>query len=191
MIALILVDIQKGLDEADHWGSSRNNPEAESKCQKILGYFRHKKLPLYHVQHCSKNPDSPLYPGKPGNDIKEIVAPQTGEVVLQKSTNSAFVGTELEQLLRDSNIDEIVVVGLTTDHCVSATVRNAADLGFRITLVSDATATYAKQGIDGTYFKPDLIHQISLASLNREFASITSTTDLIKELDASKIQGSE
>lgn len=182
MLALLLIDIQKGLDEAEHWGQFRNNPEAEANCRIILDYFRYHRLSLYHIQHCSTNPDSPLYPGKKGNEIKEIVAPLSNEIVLQKSTNSAFIGTELQSILKKDSIKELVIVGLTTDHCVSATVRNAADLGYKVFLIADATATYAKTGFDGSYFEPELLHSTALASLNNEFANIITTADLLDQL---------
>ena len=185
MLALLLIDIQKGLDEAEHWGKFRNNPDAESNCRLILDYFRYHRLSLYHIQHCSTNPESPLYPGKEGNEIKEIVAPLKNELVIQKNTNSAFIGTELQSLLKRDGIEELIIVGLTTDHCVSATVRNAADLGFKVFLISDATATYAKTGPDGTKFEPELIHATALASLNNEFANIITTADLLHELRSS------
>ncbi len=182
MIALLLIDIQEGLDESEHWGGSRNNPQAEDNCRKILDLFREKNWPLYHIQHCSANPISPLYPGKKGNAIKSIVTPAKGEPVFQKNTNSAFINTNLEKTLQDEGIDMVVVVGLTTDHCVSATVRNAADLGYKSFLISDATATYAKTGIDGKFYEAELIHQISLASLREEFATIMTTADLLSKL---------
>lgn len=183
MVALLLIDIQQGLDESEYWGGSRNNPEAESNCRKILDYFRDKDWPLFHVRHCSKNPESPLYPGKPGQAIKMLVTPLQGEKVIEKNTNSAFVGTDLEDLLKNSGITGVIVVGLTTDHCVSATVRTAADLEFKTTLVSDATATYAKTGIDGRVYNAEVIHSVALASLRGEFAHIMDTTTLIKDLD--------
>ena len=182
MLGLLLIDIQEGLDESEFWGGSRNNPTAEENCRSILDYFRSEKLPLFHIQHCSINPESPLYPGKAGQKIKDIVFPNDGEWVIQKTTNSAFVNTELLSLLESSSVTSLIVVGLTTDHCVSATVRSAADLGFKTILISDATATYAKTGVDGTVYEADLVHAIELASLKGEFANIIDTSTLLHAL---------
>ena len=183
MLALLLIDIQNGLDQVEYWGGSRNNPMAEENCRNILDYFRQHNLPLFHIQHCSVNPESPLYPGKSGQKIKEIVFPNDGEWVIQKTTNSAFVNTELQSLLQSSDASALIVVGLTTDHCVSATVRSAADLGFKTTLISDATATYAKTGFDGTLYDEDLVHSVALASLKDEFANIVDTATCLKALE--------
>ena len=183
MLALLLIDIQDGLDQSEYWGGSRNNPMAEEHCRNILDHFRHEKLPLFHIQHNSVNPNSPLYPGKTGQNIKEIVSPAEGEWVIQKTTNSAFVNTELSNLLDAASVTTLIVVGLTTDHCVSATVRSAADVGYKVFLISDATATYAKSGVDGTFYEADLVHSIAMASLKDEFAQIIDTSTLINTLN--------
>ena len=184
MYALLLIDIQVGLDESEHWGDHRNNPEAEENCKKLLDYFRQRSWPLFHIKHNSIHPESPLYPGKPGNAIKPVVAPSQGEMVIEKQTNSAFIGTELEDTLKNAGINNLIVVGLTTDHCVSATVRTAADLGFEVTLVSDATATYAKSGVDDSFFDAKTMHATALASLKDEFATIRDTESLLNEFSS-------
>jgi nicotinamidase-related amidase len=183
MIALLLVDIQYGLDQSEYWGGTRNNPQAETNCRKILDYFRSKSWPLFHIQHCSRNPDSPLYPGKEGQGIKAIVTPLPGETVIKKKTNSAFVDTPLADLLKSAGLTGLIVIGLTTDHCVSATVRSAADLGYSTTLVADACATYAKTGVDGQVFSAEVVHSVALASLQGEFAQIRNTDSLLRDLE--------
>ncbi|MDP4245274.1 MAG: hypothetical protein Q8932_05445, partial [Bacteroidota bacterium] len=61
--ALLLIDIQKGMDEVDFYGGERNNPEAESNAALILDYWRQNNWPLFHVKHCSVVPGSPLTEG--------------------------------------------------------------------------------------------------------------------------------
>jgi nicotinamidase-related amidase len=180
--ALILVDIQKGMDEIDYWGGERNNPQAEDNAAKLLVFWRQHDLPVFHIQHCSANPKSPLVEGKPGNEIKDIVKPDNGEPVIKKNVNSAFIGTDLKQQLDDNGITKLVIAGLTTDHCVSTTTRMAGNFGYNTFLVSDATATFNKTGVDGRNFSAELIHDTALASLNNEFATVIKTDDLLDEL---------
>lgn len=180
--ALILIDIQKGFDDLDYWGGHRNNPDAESNASRLLQFWRKNNGPVFHVMHCSTNPESRLREGQPGNDIKDIVAPKPGEPVIKKNVNSAFIGTDLKQRLEEAQISKLVFVGLTTDHCVSTSVRMAGNFGFETYVVFDATATFDKKGLEGQIYPAALIHETTLASLNGEFASVVKTDQLIQML---------
>ena len=140
--ALILIDIQKGFDQLDHWGP-RNNPDAETNAASLLSAWRETARPIFHVRHCSTSPESPLRPGQPGNETKPEVRPAGQEPVIEKQVNSAFIGTDLETRLRKAGIDTLVIAGLTTAHCVSTTTRMAGNLGFNVFLAADACATHA------------------------------------------------
>lgn len=180
--ALILVDLQKGFENIAYWGGERNNVEAESNAAKLLQLWRENNLPVFHVKHCSTNPVSPLHENNTGNDFLDSSKPEEDEPVIKKNVNSAFIGTHLKELLEAQKIKQLVIVGLTTDHCISTTTRMAGNLGFDTYLVSDATATFCKKGIDGTIYPAELIHQTALASLNGEFATVLTTDDIINRL---------
>jgi nicotinamidase-related amidase len=180
--ALILVDIQKGFDNIDYWGGQRNNPNAEENASELLKIWRKHSLPIFHIQHCSSNPKSLLHVTNAGNDFKESSRPINNEPVIQKNVNSAFIGTDLKQQLDRSDIRKLVIVGLTTDHCVSTTTRMAGNLGFDTFLVSDATATFNKKGLQGENYSAELIHATALASLSDEFATVVTTAFLRQAL---------
>jgi len=171
--ALLLIDIQQGLDDPRY--GSRNNPNAEKRIADLLAAWRSSGRPVIHVQHMSERPESALRPELPGNAFKPEAQPISGEPVFRKNVNSAFIGTGLDAYLRENGIGELVVAGLTTDHCVSSSVRMAANLGFTVTVVSDATAAFDSIGPDGTRYSADLMHGTALASLNGEFASVQNT----------------
>lgn len=179
--ALILIDIQKGFNDVAYWGGDRNNVDAEEKAGELLEIWRAKKLPIFHVQHCSSNPNSILNETNPGNEFQDVVKPLEGEIIIKKNVNSAFIGTNLKELIDNANIKNLVIVGLTTDHCVSTTTRMAGNFGYTVYLVSDATATFNKKGLNGEEFSAELIHQTALASLNEEFARVVAS-DFIKEI---------
>lgn len=172
--ALLLIDIQKGFDAIDYWGGERNNPDAEMNAGKLLTLWRKHQRPLFHIQHCSLHPRSILAPASPGNAFKDIVKPLNGEVVLQKQVNSAFIGTNLKQQLEEKGIDTLIIVGLTTDHCVSTTARMAGNFGYRTFVVADATAAFDRTGINGERYHAEIIHLTALASLKDEFAMIVT-----------------
>jgi nicotinamidase-related amidase len=176
--ALLLIDLQKGFEEPV-WGR-RNNPQAEDNILKSLEMWRKHSRPIFHIQHMSLSPNSPLNPSHPGNVIKDAFQPQAGEPLIQKNVNSAFIGTDLEQRLRTIECNMLVIVGLTTPHCVSTTTRMAGNLGFETYLVSDATAAFELTGHDGKRYSAEEIHNISLATLHNEFATVVETVQLLK-----------
>ena len=183
--ALILIDIQKGFEDEDieYWGGYRNNPEAETNASKLLNFWRQNNLPIFHIQHCSTNPDSKFAEGNIGNEFQDIIKPNDGEQIIKKNVHSAFIGTDLEQQLDKSNIKKLIIVGLTTDHCISTTVRMAGDYGYDTFVVSDATATFDNEGADGQKYSAEMMHETALASLHKEFATVIKTKELITKIN--------
>jgi nicotinamidase-related amidase len=175
--ALLLIDVQVGLDDL-RWGG-RNNPDAEALLARLLELWRRHAWPVFHVQHLSQDPNSPLRPGQPGVELKPAVRPQPHEPVIHKRVNSAFIGTDLEARLRAAGIRRLVVGGLTTDHCVSSTVRMAANLGFETIVLADATATFSRTGPDGRVWTAQEMHNTALASLHGEFATVHTARELL------------
>ncbi|HEX5818552.1 MAG TPA: cysteine hydrolase family protein [Gemmatimonadales bacterium] len=180
--ALLVIDVQQGLDDPKY--GARNNPDAERNMASLLAAWRKARWPVIHVQHMSVHPDSPLRPELPGNALKPEVTPLPGEPLIRKSVNSAFIGTDLEARLRGAGIRSVVIVGLTTDHCISATARTASDVGFDVVVVDDATATHERLGPDGVRYTAEQMHGAALASLHGEFARVLSTGDVLVRLAA-------
>ncbi|MGD6843765.1 cysteine hydrolase family protein [Bacillus infantis] len=182
MTVLLLVDFQKAFDDPS-WGE-RNNPDAEKEAARLLAHWRKRGLPVFHIQHTSHRRDSLFFKGSIGHQFKEEVKPAAGESIIQKSVNSAFIGTPLEALLNNLKSKELVIAGLTTPHCVSTTVRMAANLGFSVWLPGDACAAFEMKGPDGTHFPPGHIHQTELAILQGEFAEVCTTEKVLKKIPA-------
>ncbi len=181
-LALIPIDIQQGLDDEAYYGGTRNNPAFEGNVARLLSAARAAGVPIFHVKHNSTEPESPLRPGQPGNAFKPEAQPLDGEPVFEKTVNSGFIGTGLEERLRAADVTEIIAFGLTTEHCVSTTVRMAGNLGFRVQLVSDACAAFPKIAPDGRALDAQLIHDTHLASLNGEFAQLITTDAALAQL---------
>ncbi|CEG21346.1 Streptothricin hydrolase [Planococcus massiliensis] len=177
--ALLLVDVQQAFDD-ESWGE-RNNPEAETKMAEILAAWRNNEGLVLHVQHRSDNPESLFYPHKESFEIKEELQPAGKETIITKKVNSAFIGTNLEEILRMNGVTTVVIVGLTTPHCISTTARMSGNLGFSTYVVSDATAAYELHDPNGKRIDPETIHSVSLATLHGEFAHVVTTAELMHE----------
>jgi len=178
--ALLLIDVQQAFDDSDYWGK-RNNPDAELNMAALLACFRKKGWSVLHAQHVSAKPTSLFHPDKASCAFKDEVQPQGDEPVFQKNTNSAFIGTDLESYLQVEGITVLVIAGLITDHCVSTTVRMAANLGFDVVLADDATATFDRLHVDGDkFYDAQMIHDIHLASLHGEFCRVMPTHSIIR-----------
>jgi nicotinamidase-related amidase len=171
---LLLVDIQKAFLDKDYPGIKRNNPEAELICGKILEIWRKKKLPIIHVK---------LHKSKPGFEFNDYVTPRADEIVLEKRVNSAFIGTELKSILDKSKTEVLIIVGMTTNHCISTTVRMSGNLGFETYLISDSTACYNTKGINGEMIDCEVIYQSALASINDEFATVINSKEVISLIE--------
>lgn len=196
---LLLIDIQRGLEHPTYWGNTRSNPAFETNIKELITLFRSKRsvgARIIHVGHHSTLPNSPLHPsyifssesGSPdlagihGIDYQSFATPLPDEQSIVKHVNSAFIGTDLENILRSTGTRALIIAGLTTDHCVSTTTRMAGNLGVcdvgeekgRVILVGDATATQ-ERGV----FDAELVQAVHLESL-KEFAEVITTQEAQK-----------
>jgi nicotinamidase-related amidase len=181
--ALVIIDVQKGIDEIRHWGGNRNNPEAEGNIKLLLELWRSRKFPVYIVQHCSTDKESPLHPDQPGNELKDFIFALRDERLIKKSRANAFIGTSLREDMLVENVSSVVITGFVTNNSVESTARMCGEIGFKTIVISDATAAFNRTGLDGSVYPSELIHQISLSNLSKEYAEITTTHELISKID--------
>jgi nicotinamidase-related amidase len=181
--ALIVIDVQRAFDEWEAAGKRRNNPGAVTRIAELLAAFRERRTPIFHIRHESTRPNSSFAPGATGCPVKDEAREMTGEPVIVKRVNSAFIGTDLEHRLRAADIETLVICGATTNHCVETTTRMAGNLGFDARLVRDATWTFDRVGPDGDAHSAEDIHAMTLANLNGEFARIVSASEVIAGLE--------
>jgi nicotinamidase-related amidase len=177
--ALIVIDVQKAIDHPS-WGV-RNNPDAERNIASLLAAWRASRRPIYHVRHDSTEPASHYRPGQPGNEFKPEAAPLDGETVVVKRTNSAFIGTGLEDSLRAARQSVLVIAGVITNNSVEATVRMAGNLGFDVRLVEDAVFTFGRKDWSGVFRTAGEVHAMSLAKLDGEYCTVTSTAAILHD----------
>ena len=197
--ALLLIDVQKGVDVLEHWGGPsgrRNNPDAEVAMAALLSAFRANGRKVAFTRHNSREENSPLKFSLPTGEQKDGFEPAAGEIVVDKDVNSGFVGTPLEVQLRRAGVQRLVIVGFFTNMCVETTTRMAGNLGFDTYLVHDACATTNRIGLDGIDHDAELVHDMTIANLHGEFCTAISSADALGLLDAAntdlnRVQGNE
>jgi nicotinamidase-related amidase len=175
--ALVIIDIQN-----DYFpGGAMELEGAEAaglRAGEALEKFRKENLPVFHVRHLSVRPGATFFlPGTPGAEIHPSVLPREGETVVEKNFPNSFRGTALQNYLDKHKIKNLVVAGMMTHMCVDASVRHAADLGYKITLLGDACATRAqKYGEESVPARQ--VHAAFLAALNGFYAKVIHANEL-------------
>ncbi|GAA3802344.1 cysteine hydrolase family protein [Streptomyces coacervatus] len=184
--ALVVVDVQKGFDEADFWGP-RNNPGADDNIASLIDVWQATGRPVVFVRHDSPKPRSPLRPGYEGNEFKEYVERRRGEqgggaeLLITKTVNSAFYGTpDLDAWLKAEGISQFVVAGIQTNMCVETTARMGGNLGYDVVVAYDATYTFDLEGPFGWRRSAEEVAQASAVSLHGGgFARVVATKEVV------------
>ncbi|MGU3401179.1 cysteine hydrolase family protein [Brucellaceae bacterium D45D] len=170
-LALIVIDMQRDFLEEGGFGASLGNDVSQLRrivptVARLIAGFRAASLPVIHTRECHRpdlsdlpaakrdrgNPSirigaqGPmgrlLVAGEPGTEIIPELAPLPDEVVIDKPGKGAFYDTELAAVLRNRNIHNLIIAGVTTEVCVQTTMREANDRGYDCLLATDATASY-------------------------------------------------
>ena len=177
--ALVIVDVQKAFDDAAYWGA-RDNVSCEANIEALLLRWRDTGRPVVFVRHDSTGDSSPLRPGTPGNQFKDIIT-GTPDLLVSKSVNSSFHGTpDLHAWLQANAIEELVVCGITTNHCCETTARVGGNLGYKVYFALDATHTFDRTAPDGENVPAATLSRITGVNLHEEFATVVATADLLE-----------
>ncbi|KAJ7171172.1 Isochorismatase-like protein [Mycena filopes] len=198
--ALVVIDVQQSFLDPRYRGR-RSTPNLEANITSLLTAFRAHNLPILHVHHINtKNPDSLYYEKTRPNNVRpqDFVKPAAGEAVLRKYDKSSGFGAvlvsgePLEDVLRAQGINTVILVGISSAHCVSSTARSAGDRGFGVVVVADGTATHAVEAVDfgdgamkgdgegGKEWTAETLHAVAMANLNRELADVVQTAEVLK-----------
>lgn len=180
---LLPVDLQQAFD-GPPW-PRRWNKAVDENGLKLLDAWRRARQPVIHVRHDSAEPGSTLRPGSPGNAFRPGFEPLPGEPLVIKSVNAAFIGTDLDLRLRRMGVATVVTFGISTDMCVSTTVRVGANLGYRMVLVEDACDCFDLPRQDRAIIPAEAIHAAHVATLGFEFAEVSSTGAMLEWISAS------
>jgi nicotinamidase-related amidase len=184
---LVLVDFQRAFD-APPW-PRRWNHDVDRNAIALLTAFRHARIPVIHVRHDSVEDGSSLRPGQPGHAFRPGLEPGEGEAIVGKSVNSAFIGTDLDLRLRRMGAETVLVCGISTDMCVSTTVRMGSNLGWRIVLIGDACDCFDLPRQGGGVISAETVHEVHLATLAFDFCKVMTTRQLLEAVGPLPVSG--
>lgn len=175
---LLPIDMQKAIDLPGR--PRRGNPALDANGLKLLELWRAKGLPIVHVQHASVEPESWFRPGHEGYALRPGFEPRSGEALVVKSVNSAFIGTDLDLRLRRLGAKRVVCFGWAADMCVSTTIRTGANMGWEMVMVADACDCSDLPDALGEGIVPaEEIFRAHVATLAADFCRVVSTGELV------------
>ncbi len=164
--ALILIDIQEFYFDQNKM-PLKGNIEATKIAFKILDHFRENNMLIIHVRH------------KDGGEIHEIVEPLYNEIIVEKSEVNAFRDTELLALLKENNIENLVLLGMQTHMCLEAATRAGVDFGFNCSVIHDACATRDLE-FNGHITPAKDVHSSTLNTL-KSYAKVLSAEEFLQQ----------
>ena len=178
--ALLLVDIQN-----DYFAGGKmklHQMEAASiNAALLLSFFRKNNLPVVHVQHFSvKSGASFFIPDTIGVEIHSSVLPLKNEPIVPKNFPNSFRQTNLLEILKTHEIDELVVCGAMSHICIDTTTRAAFDLGYQVTLIHNACAT-RNLTFNGLEVEAQKVQVAYMAALNGTFANVISASEYLQD----------
>lgn len=174
---LLPIDMQRAFDGAP-W-PRRWNDKVDENGLALLAKWRKSGRPIIHVRHDSIVEGSSLAPGSEGNRFRPGFEPLAGEALVTKSVNSAFIGTDLDLRLKRLGARHLVAFGISTDMCVSTTVRTGANMGWDMVLADDASDCFELPDGKGGTIAAEAVQAAHVATLGFEFCRVLSTADLI------------
>jgi len=143
-MVLLIVDVQKAItnDALYRFELFR------SRLAELIGRARRRGVEVIFVRH-DDGPGSALTKGQDGFEIHEDFCPAIGELVLDKTVNSAFRDTGLTEYLREKREDTVMIAGLQTDYCIDATIKAGFERGFKMIVPEETNSTFGNRYMSG------------------------------------------
>lgn len=175
---LLPIDMQQAFDGPPWPG--RWNEKVDENGLALVQHWREAGRPIIHVRHDSVMEGSSLAPGSDGNRFRPGFEPRADEALVIKSVNSAFIGTDLDLRLRRLGARHIVTFGISTDMCVSTTVRTGANMGWDMLLAADSCDCFDLPDGKGGTMPAEAVQAAHVATLGFEFCKVVSTGELLE-----------
>ena len=181
--ALLVIDAQDSFKVGPRW-TRRDNPSFEKNVSALVEAYRAAHLPVVFFLHTDS--DEAFAEDSPSFKLMDFLKPRKDEPVMVKNTRNCFTSTTLQPYLIEKGVRRVSITGIQMEQCCETTARIAADLGYAVDFVTEATMTFPIPNWD----KPseelgvDAIRERTEYALRRRFARITTINQLTKELKA-------
>jgi nicotinamidase-related amidase len=139
--ALVVIDVQESFRQLPLWPAV-STPDIADRVARLVAAARSRGDRIVWLLHGEPGTDSPFDPALGQVRLLDGLAPAAGEPTFTKTSANAFTTTPLQQELTRRGVTEVVVCGIQTELCCETTARLAGDLGYRVTFVTEATATF-------------------------------------------------
>jgi nicotinamidase-related amidase len=183
--ALLVIDVQDSFKANPRW-ERRNNLVFEQNVAALIESYRAAELPVVFFLHTDGDEgfatDSPFF------KLMDFIKPCAGEPVLIKNTRNCFTSTSLQPYLLEKGVRRVTITGIQMEQCCETTARVAADLGYAVDFVAEATMTFPIPNWDNPVEElgVDAIRERTEYALRRRFARIVTVAQLIKELEGAR-----
>jgi nicotinamidase-related amidase len=179
--ALLVIDAQDSFKAGPRW-NRRSNPAFEKNVAALIDSYRTARLPVVFFLHTDK--DEGFARDSPSFKLMDFLKPRPDEPVMVKNTRNCFTSTILQPYLLEKGVRRLTITGIQTEQCCETTARIAADLGYAVDFVTEATMTFPIPNWDkpGEELGVDAIRESTEYALRRRFARITTVNQLTKEL---------
>lgn len=182
--ALLLIDIQDSFKMGTRW-QRRSSTAFEANVTALLDQWREAGLPRFFILHNDSDPG--FRPGDPEVRLMSFLDRREDEPLLYKNTRNSFTSTDLQQRLNALGVERLVITGIQTEQCCETTTRVAADLGFDVDFVTEATLTFpiVNRETGEELATKDILHRTEFV-LRGRFARIATVHEVIAEVEGAR-----
>jgi nicotinamidase-related amidase len=179
--ALLVIDAQDSFKATPLW-ERRNNLAFENNVAALIEAYRTAELPVVFFLHTDS--DEGFATNSPFFKLMDFIRPRPEESVLIKSTRNCFTSTPLQPYLLEKAVRRLTIAGIQMEQCCETTARVAADLGYAVDFVTEATMTFPIPNWDNPAEELGVhaIRERTEYALRRRFARIVTVEQLTNEL---------
>ncbi|MDF0531481.1 isochorismatase family protein [Tsukamurella sp. 8F] len=183
--ALLVIDVQQSFRERPTWAQV-SNPDIADDVNALVAQARGRGDDVIWILHSEPGSDGVFDPDSGFVALVPELTPTVGEPVLVKTSRNAFTTTRLGQILQQRGVGRVVISGIQTEQCCETTARVAADLGYDVVFVTEATATFPITRPDtGAVLPAAAVVERTEFALAGRFARIAGLADALGEQVAS------